>query len=77
MATNDIFIKITKRIFKGNRGKQFQLLRDKENIRIYLESGSTPTPDEQTWIDEVNEEWEFYDSQIRKFLGETKLGEHK
>ena len=75
MATNDIYQKIIKRIFKGNIGKQFQLLRARENIRFFLENGGTPTEDEQVYIDEVNTEWEFYDAQIREILGETKLGE--
>ena len=77
MATNDTYQKIIKQVFKGNVGKQMQLLRDRENIRFFLENDGIPTEEEQSHIDSVNEEWELYDSKIRVLLGETKLGEIK
>jgi len=70
MATNDIFMKITKGIFKGNRGKELQLLRKKIEV---LEFVGVPNTNQQVWIDAVNAEYDLYFNQVKTELNEETL----
>jgi len=79
MATNDIYQKVLKRVFKGNIGKQFQLLRQMKEIRDcqeeWLSIGYEPNQTQIYHITKVTLEYESYDSQIRNLLGETALND--
>jgi len=77
MSTNDIYSKIVKVIFKGNIGKQFQLLRQMREIDEFEKLGLTPNNTQQTHIDSVKNEYNYYDNQIRILLNETKLEDMK
>ena len=73
MATNDIYSNIVKRIFQGNNGTQFQLLRQKLEVLEFQLSGVEPNTEQQEYIDKVNALYLHYDSEINKYLGTTAL----
>lgn len=75
MTTNEKCVKITKRIFKGNNGKQFQLLRQKIEVIEFNLSGQVPSISQQEYIDGVNSEYAKHENEIHKELNSVALND--
>lgn len=73
MATNTIYQKIIKWIFKGNVGKESQLSRLKREVDEFEKTGATPNATQQAHIDKVNSDYLDYENKIHSLLGTTKL----
>jgi len=77
MATNDLYKKITKQIFKGNLGLQLQLLRKKVEVlefKNYCKENNIEINElQQDYINKVNQDYDLYNNQIKNMLGETSV----
>ena len=73
MATNDIHQEVLKKVFRGNNGKQFQLLRQMMEIVRFEATGATPNAAQQAHIDAVKEEYDTFNARLNGLLDETKL----
>ena len=77
VGVNDLYMKIVKRIFKANNGKQISLIRKKIEVMEFLSTNSEINKTQQEYIDKVNEEYALYDNKIHNFLGTIPLKDIK
>ena len=72
-STNDTYMTIIKRIFKGNRGSESKIQRQIIEVMLFEASGVIPGINKQAWIDKAKSNYVNYLSQIKGQLGEETL----
>lgn len=77
MATNDLYNKILKQVFKGNIGRQLRLLREHIEVKEFEEycknNNITPNRAQQEFIDNHYSEFNQYDLEIRNITRKLAL----
>jgi uncharacterized protein YwgA len=73
MATNTKYKEIINKVFKGNVGKQIQLIWLRNEVDRFLANNPTPNSAQQEYCDAIINEYEMYAEQIRGLLNIPKI----